>query len=128
MAELTTIARPYAKAAFDFAVEHQAVENWAEMLDFAAMVSENESMKPLLAGSMSSNKLAALFINICGEQIDEHGQNLIKVMAETVAWRYCLLYLSSMLSFATNGLRKSKPAWCLLLSLALSSNSRSVFL
>ncbi|GAB1148544.1 F0F1 ATP synthase subunit delta [Shewanella algae] len=82
MAELTTIARPYAKAAFDFAVEHQAVENWAEMLDFAAMVSENESMKPLLAGSMSSNKLAALFINICGEQIDEHGQNLIKVMAE----------------------------------------------
>ncbi|QSX33661.1 F0F1 ATP synthase subunit delta [Shewanella avicenniae] len=82
MAELTTIARPYAKAAFDFAVEHQAVEAWAEMLNFAALVSENESMKPLLNGSLSSDKLADLFIKVCGEQIDAYGQNLIKVMAE----------------------------------------------
>ncbi|MCL1076350.1 F0F1 ATP synthase subunit delta [Shewanella dokdonensis] len=82
MAELTTIARPYAKAAFDFAVEHQAVEKWAEMLDFAALVSENETMKPLLAGVMASDRLADLFIKVCGEQMDAHGQNLIKVMAE----------------------------------------------
>ncbi|WP_417762883.1 F0F1 ATP synthase subunit delta [Shewanella sp.] len=82
MAELTTIARPYAKAAFDFAVEHQAVEAWEEMLSFAALVSENESMKPLLNGSLSSDKLADLFINVCGEQVDVNGQNLIKVMAE----------------------------------------------
>lgn len=27
MSELTTIARPYAKAAFDFAIEQSAVEN-----------------------------------------------------------------------------------------------------
>lgn len=82
MAELTTIARPYAKAAFDFAVEKQTVEKWAEMLNFAAMVSENESMKPLLSGSMASSKLATIFIEVCGEQLDSHGQNLIKVMAE----------------------------------------------
>lgn len=82
MAELTTIARPYAKAAFDFAVEHQAVEAWEEMLSFAALVSENESMKPLLNGSLSSDKLADLFIKVCGEQVDVNGQNLIKVMAE----------------------------------------------
>lgn len=82
MAELTTIARPYAKAAFDFAIEKQAVDKWAEMLGFAAMVSENESMQPLLTGNMASNKLADLFIDICGEQLDLYGQNLIKVMAE----------------------------------------------
>lgn len=82
MAELTTIARPYAKAAFDFAVEKQAVDKWAEMLSFAAMVSENDAMQPLLTGTMASNNLAALFIEICGEQLDSHGQNLIKVMAE----------------------------------------------
>ncbi|KFZ36138.1 ATP F0F1 synthase subunit delta [Shewanella mangrovi] len=82
MAELTTIARPYAKAAFDFAVEHQAVEAWEEMLSFAALVSENESMKPLINGALSSEKLADLFIKVCGEQVDAHGQNLIKVMAE----------------------------------------------
>ncbi|WP_372870770.1 F0F1 ATP synthase subunit delta [Shewanella sp.] len=82
MAELTTIARPYAKAAFDFAVEKQAVDSWAEMLGFAAVVTENETMRPLLAGSMASSQLAKLFIDVCGEQLNEHGQNLIKVMAE----------------------------------------------
>ena len=32
MSELTTVARPYAKAAFDFAVEHNAIAQWQEML------------------------------------------------------------------------------------------------
>ena len=52
MAELSTIARPYAKAAFDFAVEHKAVDSWTEMLTFASLVSENESIKPLLNGTL----------------------------------------------------------------------------
>ncbi len=30
MSEFVTVARPYAKAAFDFAVEHQNVESLAE--------------------------------------------------------------------------------------------------
>jgi F-type H+-transporting ATPase subunit delta len=82
MAEITTIARPYAKAAFDFAIEKNAVDSWAEMLNFAAMVSENETIKPLLSGALASNKLAELFINVCGEQVNEQAQNLLKVMAE----------------------------------------------
>ena len=82
MAELSTIARPYAKAAFDFAVEHKAVESWTEMLTFASLVSENESIKPLLNGTLASTQLATLFIKVCGEQVNEQGQNLIKVMAE----------------------------------------------
>lgn len=82
MAEINTIARPYAKAAFDFAIENKAVESWAEMLGFAAMVSENESMKPLLSGALTTSKLAELFIGVCGEQINEQAQNLLKVMAE----------------------------------------------
>ncbi|MGS0677069.1 F0F1 ATP synthase subunit delta [Shewanella sp. 0m-4] len=82
MAEITTIARPYAKAAFELALEHKAVESWAEMLSFAALVSENETMQPLLSGSIASGKLAELFIGVCGEQINEQVQNLLKVMAE----------------------------------------------
>ena len=82
MAEITTIARPYAKAAFDFAIEKDAVDSWAEMLNFAAMVSENDTIKPLLSGALSSDKLAELFIGVCGEQINVQVQNLLKVMAE----------------------------------------------
>ena len=82
MSEFVTVARPYAKAAFDFAVEHQNVDRWQDMLAFAAEVSKNEQMAALLSGALAPETLAASFIAICGDQIDEHGQNLLKVMAE----------------------------------------------
>ncbi len=49
MSEFITVARPYAKAAFDFAVEHQSVERWQDMLTFAAEVTKNEQMAELLS-------------------------------------------------------------------------------
>lgn len=82
MSEWTTIARPYAKAAFDFAVEKDQIALWGEMLSFAAQVAQNEQMQDLLTSSMAAEKLAEIFNAVCGEQLDEHGQNLIKVMAE----------------------------------------------
>ena len=82
MSDLTTIARPYAKAAFDFAVEKNALDQWGQMLSFAAEVAKNEQIHELLTGSMSADKLAEVFVAVCGEQVDVHGQNLLKVMAE----------------------------------------------
>ncbi|CCQ11318.1 ATP synthase delta chain [Pseudoalteromonas luteoviolacea B = ATCC 29581] len=82
MSEVTTIARPYAKAAFEFAVEKGAVENWNDMLFFAAEVAKDEQVAQFLAGSASVQKKSDVFVQICAEQINEHGQNLIKVMAE----------------------------------------------
>ena len=77
MSELTTIARPYAKAAFDFAIEQSAVEKWTEMLGFAAAVAEDETVKAYLSSSLSAQKLADTVISICGEQLDQYGQNLM---------------------------------------------------
>jgi F-type H+-transporting ATPase subunit delta len=82
MSELTTVARPYAKAAFDFAVEKQTVAQWQEMLVFAGAVAQDASIKQVLKGAYSASKLAEIFIGVCGEQIDENGQNLIRVLAE----------------------------------------------
>ncbi len=48
MSEFVTVARPYAKAAFDFAVEHNSVERWQDMLAFAAEVTKNDQMAELL--------------------------------------------------------------------------------
>jgi F-type H+-transporting ATPase subunit delta len=82
MADMTTIARPYAKAAFDFAVERDQLDQWDQMLSFAAEVANNEQIHELLTSSLSADKMADLFVSICGDQVDEFGQNLIKVMAE----------------------------------------------
>lgn len=82
MSELTTVARPYAKAAFDFAVEANAIESWLEMLVFAAEVSKDTTIKSYLSGGVSVVQAQEIFLNICAEQLDSNGQNLIKVMAE----------------------------------------------
>ncbi|MDO4429960.1 MAG: F0F1 ATP synthase subunit delta [Lonepinella koalarum] len=82
MSELTTIARPYAKAAFDFAVEQSAVQKWTEMLGFMAELAKNNQIQAFLNSSFSAQKVADTVISICGEQIDKSGQNLIRLMAE----------------------------------------------
>lgn len=81
MSEFITVARPYAKAAFDFAVEHQSVERWQDMLAFAAEVTKTNKWQSF-SGALAPETLAESFIAVCGEQLDENGQNLIRVMAE----------------------------------------------
>ena len=39
-------------------------------------------MAELLSGALAPETLAESFIAVCGEQLDESGQNLIRVMAE----------------------------------------------
>ncbi len=82
MSAMTTIARPYAKAAFDIAVDSKSLAEWETMLAFAAEVTKNDTIAELLTGAMSSDKLAELVISVCGEQLDQQGQNLVSVMAE----------------------------------------------
>lgn len=82
MSELTTIARPYAKAAFDYAVENKAIAEWQQMLLFASEVARNEAMQDFLSGSIAADKVADVFNGVCGEQLDQAGQNLVKVLAE----------------------------------------------
>ncbi|MGL1957208.1 MAG: F0F1 ATP synthase subunit delta [Colwellia sp.] len=82
MSELTTIARPYAKAAFDFAVEANAIEDWLSQLTFAAQVSQDETVESYLSGGVSVEQATHLFLSVCGEQINSQGQNFLKLMAE----------------------------------------------
>jgi F-type H+-transporting ATPase subunit delta len=82
MSELTTVARPYAKAAFDFAVDTNTIENWLEMLLFAAEVSKDYTMKGYLSGGVSVEQSQEIFLKVCGEQLNSEGQNFIKVLAE----------------------------------------------
>ncbi len=69
MSELTTVARPYAKAAFDFAVEKDAVAKWQEMLAFAGAVAANDDMHQLLSGAVAADTLADIFNNVCNKRL-----------------------------------------------------------
>ena len=83
MAELTTLARPYAQAVFRLAQEQQALPRWSDMLALAAHVAADPGVRRLLDNPrMSSAQLSELFVEIGGDRLDEGGRNLIRVLAE----------------------------------------------
>jgi len=83
MSELNTVARPYAQAAFDLAREANALATWSEMLGFAAAVSADSAMRAAIdSPNLLVTEQAELFIQVCGEQIDDQGANFVKLLAE----------------------------------------------
>jgi F-type H+-transporting ATPase subunit delta len=83
MAEISTIARPYAVAAYQLAKEHKSLAKWSEMLAFAAAVSTDLQMQAYIQDpKVVSTELQSTFLTICGDKLNEQGQNLIKVLVE----------------------------------------------
>lgn len=83
MAELTTLARPYAKAAFEYADNQNALQGWSEMLALAAVVSVDSIIQKLLsAPSYTAQQKADAFTEVCGEHLDANAKNLISILAE----------------------------------------------
>ncbi|MDB3855872.1 F0F1 ATP synthase subunit delta [Halieaceae bacterium] len=82
MAELSTLARPYARAVFEHALAAGALAQWSEQLATVAAVSQQEKMVQLLSSpSLTSDQLAQIVIDVCADQLDEQGGNFIKVVA-----------------------------------------------
>ena len=82
MADLTTVARPYASAAFEFAVEQKAVARWSEMLAFCASVAADEVVQSLVSSGERAERIAAIFVAVVEDQVDAQMINLIRLMAE----------------------------------------------
>ncbi len=83
MAELTTLARPYAKAAFEYAIEAKQLGEWSEMLGFAAQVVSDESMQQLLASPhFSKEEQKAAMLKVVEDKFDAKGANFIKLLAQ----------------------------------------------
>ncbi len=83
MAEISTIARPYAVAAFNLAKQQKALAKWSDMLGFAASVANDAQMQAYIQDpKVVSSELQAAFLKVAGDKLNEHGQNLIKVLVE----------------------------------------------
>lgn len=83
MAELSTLARPYAKAAFETALQDSTLDSWSSMLGVSAAVAEQDSVNALLTDpSLTSERVAQAFIEILGDELEPKGQNFIRLLAE----------------------------------------------
>ena len=83
MSSLTTLARPYAKAAFELARGEQALASWDEQLGLAcAMVSE-ESLADLLTNpEVDRETVVGLVVEVAGEAFGEPFRRFLGVLAE----------------------------------------------
>lgn len=82
MAELSTLARPYAKAAFVHAQQASDLSGWSAALATAAAVSQNEKIGELLDDpQLTSDARAEKFLAVCGD-FNASQQNFIKLLAE----------------------------------------------
>lgn len=83
MAELTTIARPYAKAAFLYASDNNALDKWEDSLALLAALVEEPTLSAALEDPrLGSADKAALLTEVCGEELAEGGSNLIAQLAD----------------------------------------------
>lgn len=81
MAEITTVARPYAKAAFAYALEHKALAKWAEMLSLAGAVVSDTRMAAFLARpQLTAQQQADAVAEVCGDKLDSAGRNFVRQM------------------------------------------------
>jgi F-type H+-transporting ATPase subunit delta len=83
MAELSTLARPYAKAAFEYALANRDLSGWSKQLGLAAAVSQIETMVKLLSSpALTAEQRAKALLDVCGDALSEPGRNFIKVLAD----------------------------------------------
>jgi F-type H+-transporting ATPase subunit delta len=82
MADKSTIARPYAKAAFE-AAGTARLGPWAQALRAAAGVVTDPRVGRLLGNPrVLPGQLADLVIDVAGGGLDEHGRNFIRLLAD----------------------------------------------
>jgi len=81
MAELTTVARPYAEAVFELAKQEGQLDRWSEALKHAAVVSQDASMKAVLSSPRVPNaQKSALLVATAGKGLDEEGESFLQLV------------------------------------------------
>ncbi len=80
---MTTLARPYALAAFEFALAEGTVPAWESMLALASLVTQDASVQRLLVNpEMSSAQLVSLYCDVLAKCLNPEMTNFIRLLAE----------------------------------------------
>ncbi|URJ28689.1 F0F1 ATP synthase subunit delta [Blochmannia endosymbiont of Camponotus sp. C-046] len=86
MSSMFVVARTYAQAIFDIAVEQKDISKWESVLDLFSKISVNRLVQSLFVRCLEPKRLSDIFITICEDyqkkQIDVFGRNIIYIMAE----------------------------------------------
>jgi F-type H+-transporting ATPase subunit delta len=83
MAEPSTVARPYAEAAFKLADAANALGKWSQMLAALAEVAADVRVRAAVADpKLTDGQVAGLFISILAGKLTGEAENFVRVLAE----------------------------------------------
>lgn len=83
MAELRTLARPYARAAFKYALNADNLAGWEQMLATLAGVSQHQKIRDAIdTPGLSAQEQARIIIDVCADDLDQPVQNFVEVLAD----------------------------------------------
>ncbi len=85
MADLSTLARPYAKAAFDYANENGVVNEWEDFLFIASTIVNDKSFRTLLDNpAVSAEQKSAALTDLYDTQVaDVHDSAFKQLLSAT---------------------------------------------
>jgi F-type H+-transporting ATPase subunit delta len=83
MADLITLARPYARAAFEVAMSERDLPKWSKMLSVAANVSSVDTIRAILSSpTVTAQQLAHTLVELCGDELNQKAKNFVNLLAE----------------------------------------------
>ena len=83
MAEISTLARPYAKAVFELAFASQSFAGWSKQLAAIAEAAAVPAIaKAIRAPGVAKSQIAAVLTESLKSVLDSQGQSLVKLLAE----------------------------------------------
>lgn len=83
MAELATIARPYAEAAFRLAREDNALPQWSETLRLLATIVQDRRVAEALDNpKLDAPQKESLLLSVAGDRVSGLGRNFVRVLVE----------------------------------------------
>ena len=82
MSDNQSIARPYAKAAFEFAKDNESLSSWTSMLALADQVIYELEVQQSLNTLADDRVRLQVLLDVCGDHIDQYFTNYLHVVAE----------------------------------------------
>ena len=85
MAESSTVAQPYAKAAFEFARDNKALQAWSQSLSLVAQAAGDSDVRERILGNprLTFEDKTRLLLEVCGDEpLDESLGNFLYLVGE----------------------------------------------
>ena len=81
--DITTIARPYARAVFELARDTGQLDHWSDTLSLLAAIAGSEEMAHQIDNpSIPRERLRDIILDVAGDALSPQGRNLVKLLTE----------------------------------------------